>query len=157
MPTYSFKANELYYHEKTDFKLLVCPRLLTSTLLSCSGQVVAYKALLAADTTVAQSKPHTKAKGLASGSYTLYWDSPAGIGTSTTDVTTTSFQSCLNACDADSECAAVAMAGVTTAMTTATGCQIIRGNNTVATFKRSVTKVNTNRLVLPTPSKLAAF
>jgi len=119
----------------------------------CSGQVLAFKALLAADTLFAKSRAAsnkgTLAKGLASGSYTFWSDSPVGIGTSTTDVNTTSFQGCLNACDHAEACAAVAMTGVTAANATITACQLIEGDDTIATFKRSVTKVVTSRLTLP--------
>lgn len=120
----------------------------------CSGEVLAYKALLAADTLFAKSKAAagkkgTAAKGLASGSYTFWSDSPAGIGTSTAAVDTTSFQGCLNACDSAEACAAVAMTGVTAANAPITTCRLIKGDNTIATFKRSVTKVMASRLALP--------
>jgi len=122
-------------------------------LLLCSGQVLAYKALLAADTLFAKSKAPgnkgTVAKGLASGSYTFWSDSAVGIGKSATDVDTTSFQGCLNACDHAEACAAVAMTGVTAANAPITTCQLIEGDNTIATFKRSVTKVVTSRLAVP--------
>jgi len=114
---------------------------------------LAYKALLAADTLFAKSKAAgnkgTVAKGLASGSYTFWSDSAVGIGKSTTDIDTTSFQGCLNACDRAEACAAVAMTGVTAANATITTCQLIEGDDTIATFKRSVTKVMTSRLALP--------
>jgi len=75
----------------------------------CSGQVLAYKALLAADTLFAKSKAArnkgTFAKGLASGSYTFWSDSAVGVGKSTTDVDTTSFQGCLNATMPEGACA----------------------------------------------------
>jgi hypothetical protein len=111
--------------------------------------VLAFKALLAADTTYAKSKQDATAKGLASGAYTFWWQSAAGIGAATTPVITSSFQACLTACDSNPTCAAVAMTGVTTSKAPVQACSLIKGDSTLATFQRSVTKVNTSRLVLP--------
>jgi hypothetical protein len=41
------------------------------------------------------------------------------------------------------------MTGVTTSKAAIQSCSLIKGNNTLAIFQRSVTKVNTSRLVLP--------
>jgi hypothetical protein len=100
---------------------------------------LAYKALLAADTLFA--KGSAAAKGLASGSYTFWPESPAGIGTSTTPINTTSVQGCLSACDIVEACAAVAMTGYTAANVPISSCQLIQGDSSIATNKRSVTKV----------------
>jgi hypothetical protein len=104
---------------------------------------VGYKAILAADTNFGSS-----AKALASGSYTFWWGQAAGIGASNESAPTTSVQACLSACDRDHRCAAVAMTGVTAVGAPITSCSLIRGDSTLATFKRSVTRVVPNRLGL---------
>jgi hypothetical protein len=115
-----------------------------------SGSVVGYKAILAADTNFGSS-----AKALASGSYTFWWGRASGIGTSNESISTTSFQACLSACDRDHGCAAVAMTGVTAVSALITSCSLIRGVSTLATFKRSVTRVVPSRLGLPAASAAA--
>lgn len=126
------------------------------TLLAVrSGQVVAFKALLAADPIMAKALRDTTAKGLASGSYTFWWESLGGIGTSTTPVNTTSLKACLSACDNVEECAAVAMTGVTAVTAPISTCHLVKGDSTLATFKRSVTRVVTSRLTLASPTTQA--
>jgi phosphoribosyl-AMP cyclohydrolase len=123
--------------------LLPCP-----SPPSCSGDVVAFKAVVTGDTTASSMKT-SKAKALASGSYT-FWKEAAGaaIGKSSTAGPTTSVQACLSACDTDAECAAVAMTGITALNSTPGSCSLIKGDTTVATFKRSLTKAVATRLEL---------
>jgi hypothetical protein len=111
---------------------------------------VGYKAILAADTTFGSS-----AKALASGSYTFWWGQASSIGASNESVPTTSFQACLSACDRDYRCAAVAMTGVTAVDAPITLCNLIRGDSTLATFKRSVTRVVPSRMGLPAAQQQA--
>lgn len=113
---------------------------------SCSGEVVAYKAVVTGDTTASSMKT-THAKALASGSYT-FWKETAGatIGMSSSAGPTSSIQACLSACDTDAECAAVAMTGITAVDSIPASCSLIKGDTTVATFKRSVTKTVVSRL-----------
>jgi hypothetical protein len=79
------------------------------------GKVLAFKAMLAAGTSTASTGATARtrrrgslnvtADGLASGSYSFWWELPDGIGTSSTPVYTNAFQGCLDACDADKNCA----------------------------------------------------
>lgn len=124
--------------------LLNCPYLLVFVLLSCSGEVLAFKAVVAGDTTAASKS--TDAKALASGSYTFWKDATANVGTATTNSATT-VADCLSACDKDAACAAVAMEGAVS-LTAQITCKLIKGDSSVAQFKRSVTKVNVNQLTL---------
>lgn len=111
-------------------------------LLLHSGDVLAFKAVTAGDTTASS---HTRAHALASGSYTHWKDSGVGVGTSSAVTPTpASVQACLSACDNDFDCAAVAMTGVSG--TSLTGCSMIKGDKTIATFKRSVTKAVVSQL-----------
>jgi hypothetical protein len=114
---------------------------------------VAFKAVVTGDVTDASVK--NKAKGLASGSYTFWAEDPieaAAIGASRSAGSTVSVQACLNACDTDGSCAAVVMTGLVTGATTAnkpTACSLVKGDATVATFKRSVTKAVVTKLLMP--------
>lgn len=115
------------------------------------GHVLAFKALMAGAIGAAStSSGNATAKGLSSGSYTIWRDDAAGVGASQTSVTAATLQDCLTACDVSDTCAGVAM--VTDGSTDATaalstgGCSLIKGDRTVGTFKRSMTRVVTSRL-----------
>lgn len=143
----SLLARTRHFHDADQF--LLCHVLLL--LVPYSGEVVAFKAVTAGDTTAASRKYKKVAgKGLSSGSYTFWKESATGLGASATVGPTTSVQACLNACDSDFDCAAVAMTGVSSAsMAAAPGsCSLIKGDTTIATFKRSVTKAVVTRLDL---------
>jgi hypothetical protein len=144
--------------------------------VSCSGDVVAFKAVVPGDTTAASikkavaAKPAAvkhvsaaaaaataaapkgiKAKALASDSYTFWKEAAAGIGASAAAApagSTDSIQACLSACDDDAECAAVAMTGITIDTATPVTCSLIKGDPSIAVFKRSVTRAVTARLTV---------
>ncbi len=105
---------------------------------------------MAGDTTAASIKPEetTQAHGLASGAYT-FWsrDDASGIGTQQiTTAPVTSVGACLSLCDADKECAAAVMTGVASADSQPTACKLVRGDNSVGVFKRSMTRTVVDRL-----------
>ena len=111
---------------------------------STSGHVLAFKAVVAGDTTAASVGT---AKALASGSYTFWAETAAGVGASSSPGPTSSGSACLSACDSDGACAAVAMAGVKASLADGIdSCSLIKGVNTVAQFKRSVTKTVATKL-----------
>mgnify|MGYP001807235495 CR=1 FL=1 len=142
----------------------------------CRGEVMAYKAILAADTGAALSINTTTAKSaLASGKYTFYWESSATIGTPSEPMATKpgtsparawTFQECLDACDAEGDCLACGMTKVTI---TATGggsitpaqqeasgigsCRLVKGVMTPGVGKRSLVKVNLDRSLQPPPGE----
>lgn len=134
----------------------MCTGKLTALLLCvcccrcfCSGDVLAFKAVVAGDTTAASKS--TGAKALASGSYTFWKETAAGVGASSTAGPTSSLQACLSACDADAACAAVAISGATSdAAAAISGCSLIKGDSRVAQFKRSVTKAMATKLAVST-------
>jgi hypothetical protein len=113
--------------------------------LLCSGDVVAFKALLAGD--IAASS--VKVKNLVSGSYTFWGETVAdgALGTLVDNAAAT-VTGCLAACDSDAACAAVLMAGVTDSSDniTASSCKLVRGTTTVAQWKRTVTKTAVSKL-----------
>jgi hypothetical protein len=143
----------------------------------CRGEVVAYKAILAADTGAlsAKSKKVAGKSALQSGRYTFHWESSTPIGTpetAATERTTTKpgtsparawkFQECLDACDAEPECMAAGMTKVTKAAATLTlsqadaqalvdigSCRLVMGVMSAGVGKRSVTKVKLSLLSLP--------
>lgn len=109
---------------------------------SAAGDVLAFKAVVAGDTSAAST-----AKALASGSYTFWAETAAGVGASTSAGPTSSGSACLSACDNDGACAAVAMSGVKPSLADAiSSCSLIKGDSTVAQFKRSVTKAVATKL-----------
>jgi hypothetical protein len=91
----------------------------------------------------------TKAKALSTGAYTFWLDSAAGVGS---DVSasgpTTSVRACLAACDANGECAAAVMGGITGPASAPSSCVLVKGNTMPATFIRSMTKTVVSRLRL---------
>jgi hypothetical protein len=119
----------------------------------CSA-LVAFKAVVAGDSTAASKK--NKAKGLASGSYTFWAEdvtSAAAIGDSQLDPTgpaPTTIQACLDACDTVASCAGVVMTDVSATDSDTATCKLISGVASVATFKRSVTKAVVSRLTVAT-------
>jgi hypothetical protein len=138
----------------------------------CRGEVMAYKAILAADTGSALSINTTTTKSaLASGKYTFYWESSATIGTPSDPMAINpktnaawKFQECLDACDAEGDCLAAGMTKVTRAAATLTqtqaeaqaaavigSCRVVKGVMTPGVGKRSVVRVNLDRMSLPTP------
>jgi hypothetical protein len=107
--------------------------------------VLAFKAVVAGDTTAASKS--ADAKALASGSYTFWKETAVGVGAASPGGPTSSLQACLSACDLDNNCAAVAITGATSDAAAAIGsCSLIKGDSTVAQFKRSVTKAVATRL-----------
>lgn len=108
--------------------------------------MLAFKAVTAGDTTAAS----VDGKGLSSGSYTFWKDAGAGVGEEQVDTpAATTVQACLNACDNDFDCAAVVMTSVNNGMdSTGVGCKLVKGNKTIAQFKRSVTKAVASRLAI---------
>jgi hypothetical protein len=109
-----------------------------------SGDVLAFKAVVAGDTTAASVGT---AKALASGSYTFWADAGAGVGIEITPPgPTTTAAACLSACDTNAACAAVAMTSVTGMNAQLDSCRLSKGVNTVAQFKRSVTKTVATKL-----------
>jgi len=115
------------------------------TAPATTGDVVAFKAVTAGDTTAAGTRKKV-AKGLSSGSYTFWKDSAANVGASSSAGPTDSIQACLSACDNDFDCAAVTMTGVTSDASLPTSCNLIKGDKTIATFRRSVTKAVASQL-----------
>jgi len=113
---------------------------------SSIGDVVAFKAATAGDTTAASVGA---AKALASGSYT-FWskETAANFGTTKTTVSAANAQACLSACDSDFDCAAVAMTGATSMTASPITCQLIKGDKSIAVFKRSLTKTVASKLSL---------
>jgi len=121
----------------------------------CSGDVVAFKAVVAGDTTAASirntnNNKNAVGKGLSSGSYTFWKEVATTLGATRELVNNVgSVQACLNACDNDFDCAAVAMTGTPNDMKAApTTCAMIKGDKTIAAFKRSMTKAVATRLEL---------
>jgi len=104
--------------------------------------VLAFKAVTAGDTTAA-----SVAKALSSGSYTFWKDAGAGVGTQVPDAATT-VQGCLNACDNNFDCAAVVMTGATNGMDSTVTCKLVKGDKTIAQFKRSMTKAVAAQLAI---------
>jgi hypothetical protein len=100
----------------------------------------------AGDTTASSKK--TKGKGLASGSYTFWNSAAADVGKSADLNAATTVVACLTACDGDAECAAVAMTGATSMDATSITCKLIKGDSSVATFKRSATRAVVSKLSL---------
>jgi hypothetical protein len=119
-----------------------------TVLLFCSGRVLAFKALLAGAPGAASTQSSIAAKGLASGSYTIWRDSGEGVGATQTPVSAATFQDCLTACDISSTCAGIAVVTNGGAFLTAAvvSCSLIKGDSSVGTFKRSVTRVVVGRL-----------
>lgn len=108
--------------------------------------MLAFKALLAG--AVGAASTTVSSKGLASGSYTVWRDDASGVGASQTPVSAATLQDCLVACDLSNTCAGVAVmtddsTGVGASLTS---CSLIKGDSTVGTFKRSMTRVVTSRL-----------
>lgn len=124
--------------------------LLPACVCPHSGSVLAFKAVVAGDTTAASIKNKNGVKALASGSYTFWNASDAGVGASHSDVSANvdSIQACLTACDNDAACAAVSMTGITGPSATPDSCNLIKGNPTIAVFKRSVTKAVAAKLTV---------
>ncbi len=113
------------------------------------GSVLAFKALLAGAVGAASTTSGSvSSMGLASGSYTVWRDDTAGVGASQTPVSAATVQDCLTACDLSSTCAGVAMMtyGSTDVSAAIASCSLIKGDSTVGTFKRSMTRVVTSRL-----------
>lgn len=110
--------------------------------------MIAFKALLAGATGAASAADSVTAQGLASGSYTVWRDDADAVGASQTPVAAASLQDCLTACDISNDCAGVAMMtdGGTDVTAALSSCNLIRGDSTVGTFKRSMTRVVTSRL-----------
>jgi hypothetical protein len=122
---------------------------LSACLFACSD-LIAYKATVAGDTTAASVRTDDTAvaNALASGAYT-FWarDDATGVGaTITTTNPVTSVTVCLSLCDADRECAAAVMTGITTADSAPTACKLVRGDSSVGVFKRSMTRTVVDRL-----------
>jgi hypothetical protein len=109
--------------------------------------------VIAGDTSAA-SVNGTKGLSLASGSYTFWKDAGAGAATVqigseiTLAVTPADATACLSACDKNPACAAVAMTGATSMTATPITCKLIKGDSTVAKFKRSVTRTVVGQLEL---------
>lgn len=111
---------------------------------SAAGDVLAFKAVVAGDTSAAST-----AKALASGSYTFWNSGAADVGKSADlNAAATTVTACLTACDGDAECAAVAMTGATSMDATGISCKLIKGDSTVATFKRTATRAVVTKLSL---------
>lgn len=116
--------------------------------LSCSGSVVAFKALLAGAPQAA-SLDRAEVKGISSGSYTVWRDFGDGIGVSQTNTpTATTIQDCLLACDRQDACAGVYMmaADANVVSPNLSTCRLIQGQRIVGSPLRSVTRVVTTRL-----------
>lgn len=134
-----------------------CACLLLPALLPppCSGNVLAFKAVLSGDVAAAS----VSVKTLASGSYTFWKDDGDDVGASTTDNptgSTASTRACLAACDIDASCAAVKMTGVKADTTDAiTSCKLVKGVSTVAKFVRSVTRADVTKLSVTAAGPLA--
>lgn len=116
---------------------------------ACS-HLIAYKTTVAGDTSAASVKPDdlVGAHGLASGAYT-FWprDDATGVGASSTlTPPVSSVGACLSLCDADRECAAAVMTGVTTADAAPAECRLVKGDSSVGVFKRSMTRTVVERL-----------
>jgi hypothetical protein len=120
------------------------------------GSILAFKALLAADTTgssIKRAARNVTGHALGSGSYSIWWDVGNGIGATTSEVSTAhNVQDCLKQCDKKSMCAAAAMLvgtvnNLTTLDVSITKCTLIMGDSTHATYKRSVTRVDISHLV----------
>ena len=103
-----------------------CPVCVLLLLVPCSGEVVAFKAVTAGDTTAAGFRKKKTAKGLSSGSYTFWKESATGLGAASSAVSAASVQACLDACDSDAECAAVAMTGITSATAAPASCSVTK-------------------------------
>lgn len=100
-------------------------------------------------TNAASSGAKVKGASTASGAYTFWKDFADGIGADTRTVgPTTSLQACLAACDAEGDCAAAVMKGLTSPSSVPTSCVLVKGDVTPATFKRSMTKAVVSRLRL---------
>lgn len=131
-----------------NFSYCVCLRARAACAVHCSGQVVAFKALLSS--TPRAASVEVEAKGLASGAYTVWRDVGDGIGTTQTTVASaTTIQDCLLACDRDDVCAAVAMVAADAANTASpnlSSCRLIFGYRQVGSTMRTVTRVDINRL-----------
>lgn len=109
---------------------------------------MAFKAVLGGDTTATS----VKGKFLPSGSYTFWPETfvAGSLGTSQdifSTLVTSTLPACLAACDNDAGCAAVAMTGVNRANDNITSCKTIKGDTTIAAFKRSVTRAVVSQLV----------
>lgn len=114
-------------------------------LFACSGEILAYKAVVAGDTSAASTK--NGALSLASGSYTFWKDAGASVGKSQDVVPNiATYAACLSACDSDAACAAVVMTDVSAATGAASSCKLVKGESAVAQFKRSVTKTVVTQL-----------
>lgn len=116
--------------------------------------MIGFKAAMGGDIsgTKLRQKGVMRAKLLASGSYTFWHDDgAAAIGAATSQVSAATVAACINACEADDACAAVVMTGLTSTSTLASSlgtCSLVKGDSTIAVFKRSVTKAVTTRLSL---------
>lgn len=118
----------------------------------CRSQYVGLKALVAGDVTAASTQQDVAPKSLESGTYTFWQDDSAGIGNSTATVTTTSFATCLSTCDRDQQCAGVTFTGYNATTAAVATCSMIKGDTTVASFKRTVMRTVTSRLAPGMPS-----
>lgn len=141
------KAEDSCQYITFDYDTSACSMMKATSQSGNTGDVLAFKAVVAGDTSAASK---TKANALASGSYSFWKSDAAGIGASSSGGPNTNYQACLSACDADAECAAVAMTGVSSSDATAQigTCSLIKGNSSVATFKRSMTKAVVGRLTV---------
>lgn len=125
-----------------------CP--LWPPLVSCRGRLLAFKALMAGAPVAASINSSATAKGLSSGTYTMWQDVGNGIGASQTAIAAATLQDCLTACDIVNSCAGVVLeaSATITATTTLTSCKLVAGDSTVGSLKRSMTKVVTSRLAV---------
>lgn len=111
---------------------------------------LAFKAVSYADTAASKLKPSlTKAKAIASGSYTFWTNvDQDSVLTQTADAKDT-FADCLEACDADAECAGVSIeVGSPTLATSGETCKLIKGITTLNSWKRSATRAVASQLSL---------
>lgn len=136
-------------------------------LHNCSNwanDMLAFKAVTAGDAGANKKKKFggMAAKMLPSGSYTFFMDTgatPSGVPTvgiqyAPPALATSSIQACLTACDDDYLCAGVWMTGVISPNQSngPSSCTLIKGDATNGVFKRSMTKANVARLILPVSS-----
>jgi hypothetical protein len=105
--------------------------------------------VVAGDTTAASVD--NQAHSLASGSYSFWKDAGANVGDSFVTVPTpVTGAACLSACDNNPACAAAAMTGATDLTSNVASCKLIKGDSTVAQFKRTVTKTVATQLKINT-------
>jgi hypothetical protein len=124
-------------------------------LLCCRGEVLAFKAIQASST----GATSVKGKALSANIYTIWWEESTAIGTPSDPISPTpaKLKACLDACEGDQECAAVGMTKVAPAATPEAtlevsigSCRLIKGVSVVGANKRSLTRVDLNRMTLST-------